>query len=144
MSDQSQWAQGRRESARVHAEALARAEAAESARAHQMLVEFATQAAAQGLTAQRLTARSYRGTGRFPTDVTGWYLRRDGSLGVGLDGSFYELLVPGGWLGRLRPSHLAPKPPPLIIGRGGRDGDVIDLKDLLALRLAAGDNWPRP
>jgi hypothetical protein len=138
------WKAGRRAAAEAHADALARTEAAESAQAHQMLVTFAAQAQAAGLPARPLTARSYQGTGRYKTDVEGWYLRRDGSLGVGRDGGFYVLQVPGGLIGRLRTWHLDPSAPPLIVGKGGRDGESFDLKTLLALRLAAGPDWPSP
>lgn len=144
MSERAEWTEGRREAARVHAEALARAAATEAAAAGRVLAEFAATALAQGIKVQRLVARSDKGTGRYPTTVTGWYLRRDSSLGVDTEGGFYELRVAGGMLARFRPTELTPKPPPLVIGRGGRDGDVIDLKDLVALRLAAGDDWPTP
>jgi len=33
---------------------------------------------------------------------------------------------------------LTPSPPPLVVGRGGRDGESSELVDLLKWRLEAG------
>jgi hypothetical protein len=136
------WRANRRAAAEAHAEALARSEAARSARAGELLAAFAGRALEAGVPVTRLVARSHKGTGRFKTDVVGWYLRRDGSLGVDRAGSFFILEVPGGLSVRFRKSHLDPSPPPLVVGKGGRDGESFDLEDLLALRLAAGADWP--
>ena len=34
--------------------------------------------------------------------------------------------------------RLRPSPPPLIVGKGGRDGETGDLAEFLARRLAQG------
>ena len=34
--------------------------------------------------------------------------------------------------------QLRPSPPPLIVGKGGRDGETGDLAEFLARRLAQG------
>ena len=49
-----------------------------------------------------------------------------------------ELTVPGGWKERLRGVTVPATPPPLVVGRGGRDGDSGDLSTFLAWRLAQG------
>jgi hypothetical protein len=139
---EGQWAAGRREAARSHADALARVTAQEQAQARAMLEAFAARAVASGLPQRRLYARNYQGSGRYKTDVVGWYLRRDRSIGADAAGHYSVLQVPGGTLARLRPTHVPPREPPLVVGKGGRDGDAIDLKDLLELRLEAGDDWP--
>jgi len=72
------------------------------------------------------------------TDKIGWYIRKNESVAVGEDGSYYVLVVPGGLRERLSGAKLKPSPPPLIVGKGGRDGDTGDLADFLKLRLAAG------
>ena len=67
--------------------------------------------------------------------MVGWYLRRDRSIGVGLDGSFYVLLVAPVRFGRWRAVRVAPTPPPLQVGKGARDGESFDLGELLEMRL---------
>ena len=51
------------------------------------------------------------------------------------DGRFFQLLTTGGRLARFTGVKLSPSPPPLVIGRGGRDGETGDLKDFLARTL---------
>ena len=46
--------------------------------------------------------------------------------------------MPGGLKERLRGVQLRPSPPPLIVGKGGRDGETGDLAEFLARRLAQG------
>jgi hypothetical protein len=48
------------------------------------------------------------------------------------------LTVPGGWKERLTGVKLEPSPPPLVIGKGGKDGETGDLAEFLAWRLQAG------
>lgn len=59
----------------------------------------------------------------------------DRSIGVGLDGSYYVLVVAPERFGRWRTVPLDPTPPPLQVGQGARDGESITLKNLLELRL---------
>jgi len=135
------WVRRRREAAGAQADRLARAEAAETARAREQVAGFVARARAAGLPTEELRAVDAAGT-RYRTGVSGWVLRRDGRAGVGEDGAFYLLAVPlsgAEKLGaRLRGVRLQPSDPPLVWGRGGRDGDSIALQELLDRRLHAG------
>jgi len=125
----------RAERADYHVEAQRRRSARESAKAQVLVDRFVAQATQAGLATEELTARPWSGRGRYRTGVVGWYLRRDRSLGVGLDGSYYVLVVAPERFGRWRTVPLDPTPPPLQVGQGGRDGESIALKNLLELRL---------
>ncbi len=131
------WTERRREAAAEHAERLRRREAAENARAQELLDRFAAAAQRAGLPAEELKVRGYDGTRFARSDVTGWYVRQDRSMGVGTDGRLYILTAPLGFLDRWRRVHLEPIAPPLVLGAGGRDGDSIDLADALE-RLLPG------
>ena len=63
------------------------------------------------------------------TDKVGWYLRKNQSLAIGEDGSYYADRPEGRGSGS--PVKLKPTPPPLIVGKGGRDGESGDLADFL-------------
>lgn len=136
-----EWVRRRREAAGAQADRLARAEAAEVEQAREQVATFVQRARAAGLPTEELRAVDGAGT-RYRTGVTGWVLRRDGRAGVGEDGAFYLLavLLSGTEkLGaRLRGVRLRPSDPPLVWGRGGRDGDSIALQELLDRRLAGG------
>jgi len=125
------------------AQRLQRAQAAESARASQLLAQFVADAVAAGIAPERLQARSYSGEGTYRTNVTGWYLKRNRSVGVDTQGRFYVLHCPGGLAARLRGVTVEPSDPPLELGRGARDGESIPLADAIALRLAGGNAWGR-
>jgi hypothetical protein len=120
---------------------LGRQRAAESARAQRLVEQFAQDAAAAGITPVRLTARSYNGDGRYRTNITGWYLKRDRSIGVGTDGNFYVLHAPGGLSALVRGVTLTPSEPPLELGKGARDGESMPIADALARRLEGGNAW---
>ena len=77
----------------------------------------------RGSAAEPLRATLYTGQA-VKTDKRGWYLRKNQSVAVGDDGSYYILTVPGGLKERLRGVQLKPSPPPLIVGKGGRDGET--------------------
>ena len=138
--DPARWAQRRTAAAAASAARLARAEAAESQRTAAMLAEFVAAAGRHGPAPQPLLAHDASGHGGLRTGLRGWYLRRDRSAAVALDGAFYLLRAPVGPGGRLlsrwRPVRLRPSPAPLVLGRGGRDGDSIDLADALARVLS--------
>ncbi|MCM0676316.1 hypothetical protein NCC78_16695, partial [Micromonospora phytophila] len=95
------------------------------------------EAARRGLATTRLTARSYDGRGRYRTRLRGWYIDRARTRAVDVDGRFHLLTVPGGLRARLLGADPEPAPPPLVVGAGGRDGESIPLRTLLARRLAA-------
>jgi hypothetical protein len=142
MADAQDWARRRRDTAQELADRLARRRAAETARAREMILEFARQARQRGLTAGPLLARAGEGPPTYRTGLAGWYLSRDGSLGVTTDGEYYHLGHARSLRARLAGVHLHPAEPPLQVGAGGRDGESIALDVLLAMRLEAGDDWP--
>lgn len=134
--DPQAWAQRRTAAAASQAARLQRAEHRESASAAALLEDFAARALAGGLRGETLRARDLSGRGSYRTDVTGWYLRRDRSAAVDESGRFYLLRTAGGLLGHLRGVHLDPSPAPLVLGRGGRDGDSVELVEALRRILA--------
>ena len=142
MADTQDWARRRREAAQEHADRLARRRAAETARAREMVHEFAREAQARGIMAAPLLARAGDGKPAYRTGLVGWYLTRDGSLGVTTEGDYYHLVSPRIPKARLLGVHLEPAEPPLQVGAGARDGESIALDVLLAMRLDAGDDWP--
>lgn len=139
--EDDRWREQRTAAAAEHAAAQQRRADDETGRARELLARFAAEATRRGLPVTRLKARGFDGKGSYETDVEGWYLRRNHTLGAGVDGSFYLLSVAGGLRARLRGATLTATDPPLVVGRGGRDGESIPLDELLTLRLAAGDDW---
>lgn len=127
----------RAEEAARRAELAAGAERAESAKAQELIDAFLTDAAAAGVRPEPLRATLYTGQS-VKTDKRGWYLRKNQSVAVGEDGCYYILTVPGGLKERLRGVQLRPSPPPLIVGKGGRDGETGDLSEFLARRIQQG------
>ena len=121
-----------------HVAAQQRRDAAESAKAQVLVDRFVERATQAGLPTEELTAAPWNGRGRYRTGVTGWYLKRDRSVGVGTDGSFYLLVVAPERFGRFRRVELTPTPPPLQVGKGGRDGESVAMDLLLELRMAWG------
>lgn len=126
----------RAEDAARRAELAAADARAESARAQKLIDEFLVAARQAGKAPQPLQARLLSGQ-VVRTDKEGWYLRRDRSVAIGVDGGYYQLLVPGGLRERMRGVRLRPTPPPMVIGRGGKDGETGPLQDFLA-RLLSG------
>lgn len=125
-----------------HVQAQERAAAAESLKAQRLIDDFIARMREAGVPPQELKARPWSGSGRYPTGITGWYLRKDNSLGVGTDGSYYVLLVPQTFLGRWRTATVEPSAPSLQVGRGGRDGESMTLAALLQARLEWADVDP--
>jgi hypothetical protein len=125
----------RAERADYHFQAQRRRSEQESAKAQVLVDRFVSQATQQGLATEELKARPWSGSGRYRTGVVGWYLRRDRSVGVGVDGGYYVLVVAPERFGRWRRVPVAPTPPPLQVGQGARDGESVDLDALLAMRL---------
>ena len=127
----------RAEEAARRAALAAGSERAESVKAQEQIDQFLADAAARGISPEPLKAALYSGQ-RVKTDKTGWYLRKNESVAIGTDGGYYILTVPGGLKERLRGVKLKPSPPPLIVGKGGRDGETGDLSEFLQRRLAQG------
>ena len=120
--------------AQVRADLLAASALHESEQAQKLVDEFMVKARASDLPAVDLRARTLDGH-LVKTDVRGWYIRNDHSVAIGIDGQYYQLTVPGGFLTRIRGVRLQPSSPPLVVGRGGKDGESGDLKDFLSRTL---------
>ena len=125
----------RAEEAARRAQLAAARDQAESREAQTLIDGFVAEARARGLVPEPLRATLYDGHG-VRTDKTGWYLRKNKSVAVGDDGAYYVLTVPGGLRERLSGVKLQPAPPPLEVGRGGRDGETGDLAEFLRKLLA--------
>jgi hypothetical protein len=125
---------GRAEEAARRAELAAGQQRAESAKAQVLIDQFLVDADAAGLSPEPLRATLYDGSS-VKTDKSGWYIRKNRSVAVGEDGSYYVLTVPGGFKERLRGVRLKPTPPPLEIGKGGRDGESGPMADFLRWTL---------
>jgi hypothetical protein len=140
--DGLEWRERRQRAVRAHADADARRLAAEQAAAADLVVWFAAEATRRGLGTTRLTARSYDGRSSYRTRLTGWYLDRARTRAVDTAGRFHLLTVPASLRARLFGADPRPDPAPLVLGRGGRDGESVPLRTLLDRRLDAGDDWP--
>ena len=127
----------RAEDAAQRAELAAARDQSESRAAQQLIDGFVAEARARGIAPEPIRATLFDGHA-VRTDTTGWYLRRNRSVAVGADGAYYVLTVPGGLRERLTGVKLRPTPPPLEVGRGGRDGETGPLADFLRWRLEAG------
>ena len=127
----------RAEEAARRAELAAARDQAESREAQVLIDAFVREATARGIAPEPLRATLYDGHG-VRTDKSGWYLRKNKSVAVGDDGAYYVLTVPGGLRERFTGVRLRPTPPPLEVGRGGKDGETGGLGDFLRWRLAAG------
>ena len=141
-SDPQQWSRERREAAQAHGERMARAKARETAASAQMIAAFVAEAARRGIAPRPLLGRPGGQPPPYRTGLVGWYLNRDGSLGVTPDGRYYVLVTAPSLLGRVRGVTLRPTDPPLQVGAGARDGESIALDVLLTMRLDAGNAWP--
>jgi hypothetical protein len=120
----------RAEDAARRAELAAAERRLEATRAQRMIDDFLAAARAEQIPTVPLEARLLSGQ-LVRTDRRGWYLRHNRSIAIGEDGGYYQLVVPGGLRERLRGIHLQPSPPPLVVGRGGKDGESGDLRSFL-------------
>ena len=102
---------------------------------------FVAAARERGIAPSPMLARGGDSHDTYRTGLDGWYLRRDGSLGIAEDGELYVLTVARSLRARLSGVRLEPSEPRLQAGIGARDGESVALATLLALRLAAGDDW---
>jgi hypothetical protein len=135
--DAARWREERRAAADHHAQSLARRQAAESARAREMLHEFVVRALAEGPAPEPLVVRSFDGRQTYRTPLRGWYLRQDRTLAVDTDGEFYVLRAPRSLRATVRGVRPEPSDPPLVLGAGGKDGESLDL-DIAIARVLAG------
>ena len=127
----------RAEEAARRAELAAAQARGESVQAQKLIDEFIAAAKTKGIAPHPLRATLYTGQS-VKTDKVGWYLRKNQSLAIGEDGSYYVLTVPGGLRERLSGVKLRSTPPPMVVGKGGRDGESGDLAEFLRWRLEAG------
>ncbi len=135
------WRAQRREAADAQAGRAAKARAEDVARARVLVAGFVAEAVRRSLAASPLRVRGGDSRDTYRSGLLGWYLRRDGSLGVADDGEMYVLSAPRSFRSRLAGVRLAPAEPRLQAGIGSRDGESVALAVLLDLRLAAGDDW---
>jgi hypothetical protein len=135
VDDQSSWREERRQAAAAHAAALEQRKANESAQARGLLVDFVATMKERGVRPEPLRAQVVGSGASYRTDVTGWYLRRNRSLGVDADANFYILGVPASLRARVAGVRIVASDPPLVVGQGARDGESMPLKQLLNLRL---------
>lgn len=124
----------RHEDARRRQELAEAALRSEAATAQTQINEFIAATAERGLQPEPLRAVLMDGT-RVKSDQVGWYLNKARTLAIAPDGRFFQLLTTGGRLARLTGVKLVASPPPLVVGRGGRDGETGDLRDFLARAL---------
>ena len=136
MDDPQSWREARREAAAAQAAALQHRKDNETAQARKLLAGFVEKMQALGIDPQPLRAPVVGSGASYRTDVTGWYLRRNHSLGVDAEGNFYILGMQPSVKARLLGVQVLPSDPPIIIGLGARDGESLPLKQLLELRLA--------
>jgi hypothetical protein len=137
------WSARRGDAAAEQVARLDRVRAAETEQARALLTGFVREARERGLPTVPLKARATNGRAVYRTALTGWYLKRNGSLAVDEEGRFYVLSAPPSLAARLRGADVPPSDPPLVVGVGGRDGESMPLAELLALRLDAGESWDR-
>jgi hypothetical protein len=119
----------------ARAAAVERQRSAETARARTLIDSFVREMQVRGVPPKPLRARVPGRRATYRTGRTGWYLRRNGSLAVGVDGAFYILETRLSWRARVFGASVAPSRPPLVVGRGGRDGEAVDLAALLRKML---------
>jgi hypothetical protein len=138
---ESSWSTERGDAALRKAEAQARREESESRQAAALIRLFVADAQAAGITPSVLTALSYDGGTRYRTSITGWYLKHNKSVGVDTEGQFYVLTAPPRFMSRFTGATVKPSPPPLELGKGGRDGESMPIATALQKRLDGGNAW---
>jgi hypothetical protein len=136
------WSTQRRQAVEAQAQRAERARSHDIRRARELIAGFVTAARARGLEPSPLLVRAGDTRDTYRSGLVGWYVRRDGSLGIAEDGELYVLSAPRSLRSRVAGVRLAPDEPRLQAGIGGRDGESVALATLLDLRLAAGDDWP--
>lgn len=125
------WREERSRTAAEHAAALERARETEIAAARAIIDDFLVAARAAKLPTTRFVVQGFGGKGQARTNVEGWLLRRNGTIGLGTDGTVYRLTDDLSLLDRIRGVEPRPIDPQRQIGAGGRDGDSIMLEDAL-------------
>ncbi len=119
------------------AAALERQQHADTAKARALIADFVATMRARGVPPVELRARVPGRRVTYRTGRTGWYIRQNRSLAIGTGGEFYVLDVPASVRSRVFGATVQPSDPPLVVGRGARDGESIDLADLLRRAAAS-------
>jgi hypothetical protein len=140
--DGTEWRDKRRDAADEHIAALERRKATETKQAAEHVAAFVRDARAHNLPTTRLRAGSLNGRTTYKTTVEGWYIKRNQTLAIGVDGGFYILSAQSSLTAWFTGVVVRPSDPPLIVGAGGRDGESMPIAELLALRLEAGADFP--
>jgi hypothetical protein len=136
VDDQTSWRERRREASIEQAAALERRKAADSAQAQVLLVDFVRELQERGVEPEALRAQVIGSGTSYRTGISGWYLRKNRSVGVDTEANFYILGTTASLAARVTGVKLVPSDPPLVVGQGGRDGESIKLADLLEIRRA--------
>ncbi|MFI5733595.1 hypothetical protein ACIA49_26005 [Kribbella sp. NPDC051587] len=136
MDDQTSWRERRREASIEQAAALERRKAADSAQAQVLLIDFVRSLQEHGVAPEALRAQVIGSSTSYRTGISGWYLRKNRSVGVDTEANFYILGTTASLAARVTGVKLVPSDPPLVVGQGGRDGESIKLADLLEMRRA--------
>ncbi|MEV8376117.1 hypothetical protein AB0P21_25480 [Kribbella sp. NPDC056861] len=135
MENEASWRDRRRDASIEQAAALTRRRAAETAKARGLLADFRAELTARGIEPGPLRAQVVGSGASYRTGLTGWYLKRNRSLGLDVEGNFYILGTPASLKARLFGVKLLPSDPPLNVGQGARDGESLPLAELLQNRL---------
>jgi hypothetical protein len=133
--EQSSWSQQRAAVLAAKEQALEHARRTEHEKATAILRDYIGRFEAAGIPPRPLRALPYKGTRPIRTPLRGWYLKHDRTIGVDVDARYYILRADGGIVGRLRGAAPEPVDAPLVVGRGGRDGETFDLVELLEMRV---------
>ncbi|TDO33916.1 hypothetical protein EV643_12914 [Kribbella sp. VKM Ac-2527] len=141
MENEPSWREKRREAAVAHAAALEHRKAAETAQARGLLAEFVRKMKAAGIEPRPLRAQVAGSGASYRTNVTGWYLRRNRTLGADTNGNYYSLGASASLKARLLGLRISPSDPPITVGLGARDGESMPLEQLLSLRLENTGDW---
>lgn len=143
MSEDGSGPNQRQEDVRRRLELEAAVARHESVRAQVLVDEFVVAARELGLVPERLQGILHNGT-RVKSDQVGFYLNSRKTLAITPEGGFLQLLTTGSALSRFTGVKLTPSPPPIEVGKGGRDGETGPLKEFLAKTLETyGANRPR-
>jgi hypothetical protein len=137
MGEASDWPRRRREAFAMHAAAFDRQRAADTAQARELLAGFVQDMVKRHRRPARLRARVPDSRTTYRTNLTGWYLRRNRSLAVSVEGDLYVLDTARSLRAWLLGVRIPPIDPSLRVGVGARDGESVPLDRLLRQRLDA-------
>jgi hypothetical protein len=136
MDAEQSWRDRRREASIAQAAALQHRKDNETAQARKLLAGFIAKMQALGIEPQPLRAPVVGAGASYRTGITGWYLRKNHSLGADADGNFFILGTQPSLKSRLFGVQVLPSDPPLVVGLGARDGESLPLAQLLDMRIA--------